>query len=155
MQMYFLFASKNAAQQPLIKKLLPMMYEHDSRTKEALCLLTFLVANFTIICLCCPSLFKHTLWDTDMSCGSTDGSTFMSSQTFSTATSVSSWLGFSRMPATGRLFLQLSKSSSIVCWSSIVSLRETISRSRFVAWEGEFGGGLLPKLHPWTVLCHW
>ena len=111
------------------------LYERASRAKEALCLvrsslmyileseflltsfradlalktrfLTFLVANFTMICLCCPSLTLPTLWDTDMSCGSTGGSTLMRSQTFSTAASVSSWLGFSGMPATRRLSLNL------------------------------------------------
>ena len=81
--------------------------------------------------LCCPSLTLPTLWDTDMSCGSTGGFTLMGSQTFGTAASVASWLGFSRIPATRRLYLWpcCSKSSSIVCWSSIVSLMATISRS--------------------------
>ena len=81
--------------------------------------LTFLVANFTMICLCCPSLILPHLWDTDMSCGSTGGSTLMRLETFSTAASVSSWLGFSGMPATRRLSLRpcCSRSSSKVCWS--------------------------------------
>ena len=158
-----------------------VLYERASRTKEALCLvrssfmyilepeilltsfradlalktrsLTFLVVNFTIICLCCPSLFKPTLWDTDMSCGSTGGSTFMSSQTFSTAASVSSWFGFSGMPATQKLSLWpcCSMSSSIVCWGSIWFHAPS---HIFVDWEAELGGRLPPKLHLWTAMIY-
>ena len=50
--------------------------------------LTFLVANFTKICLGLPAADLPTRWDTAISLGSTWGSTLISLQIFRTASSV-------------------------------------------------------------------
>ena len=104
--------------------------------------LTFLVANFTRICLGLPVADFPTRWDTAISLGSTWGSTFISLQIFRTASSVLSCSGFSGIPDIVKLSRRpcCSKSSNIICWSRIMFAESVDQNKSLFLLYGRYHG---------------